>query len=57
MINGNALRGLTLMLIFLLVAMVVAANLGAMSLSVRALWQAPLSDLIWLILRQQRGFE
>ncbi|KAA5923499.1 iron ABC transporter permease [Pantoea sp. Bo_2] len=49
MINGNALRGLTLMLSFLLVAMVVAANLGAMSLSVQALWQAPLSDLIWQI--------
>lgn len=49
MIKDNALRGLLLMLIFLLVAMVLAANLGAMSLSVRALWQAPLSDLIWQI--------
>lgn len=49
MIKDNALRGLMLMLIFLLVAMVLAANLGAMSLSVRALWQAPLSDLIWQI--------
>lgn len=49
MIKDNALRGLVLMLIFLLVAMVLAANLGAMSLSVRALWQAPLSDLIWQI--------
>ena len=49
MIKDNALRGLLLMLIFLLAAMVLAANLGAMSLSVRALWQAPLSDLIWQI--------
>jgi len=49
MIKDNALRGLVLMLIFLLVTMVLAANLGAMSLSVRALWQAPLSDLIWKI--------
>lgn len=49
MIKDNALRGLMLMLIFLLVAMMLAANLGAMSLSVRALWQAPLSDLIWQI--------
>lgn len=49
MINGNALRGLALMLIVLLVTMVLAANLGAMSLSLRRLWQAPLSDLSWQI--------
>lgn len=49
MINGNALRGLALMLIVLLAAMVLAANLGAMSLSLRRLWQAPFSDLSWQI--------
>jgi len=47
--NGNTLRGLALMTIMLLVSMVLAANLGAMSLSLRALWQAPLSDMIWQI--------
>lgn len=43
------LRWLLLMLISMLVAMVIAANLGAMSLSLRALWQAPLSDISWQI--------
>lgn len=43
------LRWLLLMLISMLVAMVIAANLGAMSLSLRTLWQAPLSDISWQI--------
>ena len=43
------LRWLLLMLISMLVAMVIAANLGAMSLSLRALWQAPLNDISWQI--------
>ena len=43
------LRWLLLMLISMLVAMVIAANLGAMSLSLHALWQAPLSDISWQI--------
>lgn len=47
--TGNTLRGLALMTIMLLVSMVLAANLGAMSLSLHALWQAPLSDMIWQI--------
>ncbi|MEG3109200.1 iron ABC transporter permease [Pantoea sp. T14] len=43
------LRWLLLMLISMLVAMVIAANLGAMSLSLRTLWQAPLNDISWQI--------
>jgi ABC-type Fe3+-siderophore transport system, permease component len=33
----------------MLVCMLLAANLGAMPLSLRTLWQAPLSDLAWQI--------
>lgn len=49
MSNPRALRWLALMLISVLAAMVLAANLGAMTLSLRALWRAPLSDVIWQI--------
>lgn len=45
----NALRWLVLMLVSMLAAIVLAANLGAMTLSLRALWQAPLSDMVWQI--------
>ncbi len=43
------LRWLLVMLIGMFVAMGLAANLGAMSLSLRALWQMPLSDMSWQI--------
>lgn len=49
MTNLNALRWLALMLAGMLAAIVLAANLGAMTLSLRALWQAPLSDMVWQI--------
>jgi len=49
MANPTALRWLALMLISMLAAMAIAANLGAMTLSLRALWQAPLSDMVWQI--------
>ena len=42
-------RWLALMLMSMLVAMALAANFGAMTLSPRALWQAPLSDMVWQI--------
>ncbi|WP_370445705.1 FecCD family ABC transporter permease [Pantoea sp. ICBG 985] len=43
------MRWLMLMSISMLVCMLLAANLGAMPLSLRTLWQAPLSDLAWQI--------
>ena len=49
MANPTALRWLALMLISMLAAMAIAANLGAMTLSLRALWLAPLSDMVWQI--------
>ncbi|HCX00242.1 MAG TPA: iron ABC transporter, partial [Pantoea sp.] len=49
MANPTALRWLTLMLLSMLAAMAIAANLGAIRLSLRALWQAPLSDMVWQI--------
>lgn len=49
MSSPTALRWLALMLIGMLAAMALAANLGAMTLSLRALWQAPLSDMAWQI--------
>lgn len=49
MSNPRALRWLTLMLIAMLAAVALAANLGAMTLSPRALWLAPLSDTLWQI--------
>jgi len=49
MTSLNALRWLTLMLVSMLAAMVLAASLGAMTLSLRTLWQAPLSDMVWQI--------
>ncbi|WBG91560.1 iron ABC transporter permease [Pantoea piersonii] len=49
MANPTALRWLALMLLSMLAAMAVAANLGAIRLSLRALWQAPLSDMVWQI--------
>lgn len=49
MINRLMMRWLILMSISLLVCMLLAANLGAMPLSLRTLWQAPLSDLAWQI--------
>ncbi|MCG7390046.1 iron ABC transporter permease [Pantoea sp. ACRSB] len=49
MANPTALRWLALMLLSMLAAMAIAANLGAMTLSLRALWQAPLSDMVWQI--------
>jgi len=49
MSNPGVLRWLALMLISLLAAMALAANLGAMPLSLRALWRAPLSDIVWQI--------
>jgi len=49
MSNPAVLRWLALMLISLLAAMALAANLGAMPLSLRALWRAPLSDIVWQI--------
>ncbi|WP_312109405.1 FecCD family ABC transporter permease [Pantoea septica] len=49
MSNAAAPRWLALMLASMLAAMALAANLGAMPLSPRALWRAPLSDMIWQI--------
>ncbi|WBV22216.1 FecCD family ABC transporter permease [Pantoea piersonii] len=49
MANPTALRWLALMLLSMLAAMAIAANLGAIRLSLRALWQAPLSDMVWQI--------
>lgn len=49
MSNGAAPRWLALMLASMLAAMALAANLGAMPLSLRALWRAPLSDMVWQI--------
>lgn len=49
MINRLMMRWLMLMSISMLVCMLLAANLGAMPLSLRTLWQAPLSDLAWKI--------
>ncbi|WP_338670802.1 iron ABC transporter permease [Pantoea dispersa] len=49
MINRLMMRWLILMSISMLVCMLLAANLGAMPLSLRTLWQAPLSDLAWQI--------
>jgi len=49
MSNPRALRWLALMLIAMLAAVALAANLGAMPLSLRALWRAPLSDIVWQI--------
>lgn len=49
MANLTALRWLALMLLSMLAAMAIAANLGAIRLSLRALWQAPLSDMVWQI--------
>ncbi|NIE52451.1 iron ABC transporter permease [Pantoea sp. Ap-870] len=49
MINRLMMRWLMLMSISMLVCMLLAANLGAMPLSLRTLWQAPLSDLAWQI--------
>ena len=49
MINRNGVRGLALMMIILLISTVLAASLGAMPLSLRALWQSPLSDIVWQI--------
>ena len=45
MINRLMMRWLMLMSISMLACMLLAANLGAMPLSLRTLWQAPLSDL------------
>lgn len=59
MINRLMMRWLMLMSISMLVCMLLAANLGAMPLSLRTLWQAPLSDLawqIWLTIRLPRVF-
>ncbi|MDI6956344.1 iron ABC transporter permease [Pantoea sp. Pa-EAmG] len=49
MINRLMMRWLMLMSISMLACMLLAANLGAMPLSLRTLWQAPLSDLAWQI--------
>jgi len=49
MSNSAAPRWLALMLMSMLMAMALAANLGAMPLSLRALWRAPLSDMVWQI--------
>jgi len=49
MSNAAAPRWLALMLMSMLMAMALAANLGAMPLSLRALWRAPLSDMVWQI--------
>ncbi|MHB2054228.1 FecCD family ABC transporter permease [Pantoea dispersa] len=49
MINRLMMRWLMLMSISMLVCMLLAANLGAMPLSLHTLWQAPLSDLAWQI--------
>ncbi|MGJ0193265.1 FecCD family ABC transporter permease [Pantoea sp. RRHST58] len=49
MSNAAAPRWLALMLASMLAAMALAANLGAMPLSLRALWRAPLSDMVWQI--------
>ncbi len=49
MANPTALRWLALMLLSMLAAMAIAANMGAIRLSLRALWQAPLSDMVWQI--------
>ncbi len=49
MINRLMMRWLMLMSFSMLVCMLLAANLGAMPLSLRTLWQAPLSDLAWQI--------
>ncbi|RTY55589.1 iron ABC transporter permease [Pantoea sp. YU22] len=49
MANPTALRWLALMLLSMLAAMAIAANLGAIRLSLRVLWQAPLSDMVWQI--------
>ncbi|WP_276723626.1 FecCD family ABC transporter permease [Pantoea septica] len=49
MSNAAAPRWLALMLASMLAAMALAANLGAMPLSPRALWRAPLSDMVWQI--------
>ncbi|MBS0897469.1 FecCD family ABC transporter permease [Pantoea dispersa] len=49
MINRLMMRWLILMSISMLVCMLLAASLGAMPLSLRTLWQAPLSDLAWQI--------
>ncbi|MBK4784990.1 MAG: iron ABC transporter permease [Pantoea sp. Pent] len=49
MINRLMMRWLMLMSISMLVCMLLAANLGAMPLSLRTLWQTPLSDLAWQI--------
>lgn len=49
MANPTALRWLALMLLSMLAAMAIAANLGAIRLSLHALWQAPLSDMVWQI--------
>nr|MBA2816278.1 Hemin transport system permease protein HmuU [Candidatus Pantoea persica] len=43
--DPRALLWLALMLISVLAAMVLAVNLGAMTLSLRALWRAPFSEL------------
>ncbi|MEB5973020.1 FecCD family ABC transporter permease [Pantoea dispersa] len=49
MINRLMMRWLMLMSISMLGCMLLAANLGAMPLSLRTLWQAPFSDLAWQI--------
>lgn len=49
MSKGKALRWLVAMLFVLLASMVLAANLGAMRLTLRALWQAPSDAMIWQI--------
>ncbi|MDU5838748.1 MAG: iron ABC transporter permease [Pantoea sp.] len=49
MSNAASPRWLALMLASMLAAMALAANLGAMPLSPRALWRAPLSDMVWQI--------
>ncbi|NIF23162.1 FecCD family ABC transporter permease [Candidatus Pantoea multigeneris] len=49
MSKGSLTRWLLLMLVLLVVAMVIAANLGAMRLSIPALYRAPLSDISWQV--------
>jgi iron complex transport system permease protein len=49
MANASVMRWLGLMTISMLIVMLVAANFGAMPLSVRTLLHAPLSDMAWQI--------
>ncbi|MDR7344158.1 iron complex transport system permease protein [Pantoea alhagi] len=49
MSNRTVVRWLLLMGVSMVMCMLMAANMGAMPLSVRTLWHAPLSDMAWQI--------